>query len=251
MIGRVTPPLVLLHAFPLDSRMFDGIRAAVAGRTRLLTPDLRGFGGGPPLDAIGAVTPDLTVFADDVLADLDAAGIDRALVGGVSMGGYIALNLLRRHPDRVAGLVLADTRSGADDAAALERRRTAAERADRGEIAAGSDAIAPLVAATASGLVRADLAVLAAGVPAATIAWAQRAMAARPDSTAVLAAATVPVLVVVGEQDAVTPPAVARDMAAAAPEAELVELAGVGHLSPAEDPAGFADALIGWLSRRF
>lgn len=244
----MTPPLVLLHAFPLDSRMFDGIRPAVAGRTRLLTPDLRGFGDGPPLVD---TAPDLTVFADDVLADLDAAGIERAVVGGVSMGGYIALNLLRRHPDRVAGLVLADTRSGADDAAALERRRSAAERADRGDIAAGPDAIAPLVAGAASDLVRADLAVIAGAVPAAAIAWGQRAMAARPDSTAVLAATTVPVLVVVGEQDAVTPPAVAREMAATAPEAELVELPGVGHLSPAEDPVGFADALTGWLSRRF
>jgi pimeloyl-ACP methyl ester carboxylesterase len=248
MIGRVTPPLVLLHAFPLDSRMFDGIRPAVAARTRLLTPDLRGFGAGRPL---GDAPPDLTVLADDVVAELDAAGVERAVIGGVSMGGYIALNLLRRHPDRVAGLVLADTRSGADDAAALERRRTAAERADRGEIAAGPDAIAPLVAQAASDLVRADLAVLAAAVPAATIAWGQRAMAARPDSTAALAATTVPVLVVVGEKDAVTPPAAAREMAATAPEAELVELPGVGHLSPAEDPVGFADAVIGWLSRRF
>ena len=248
MIGGVTPPLVLLHAFPLDARMFDAIRPAVAARTRLLTPDLRGFGAGPPL---GDAAPDLTVFADDVLAELDAAEIEHAIVGGVSMGGYIALNLLRRHPDRIAGLVLADTRSGADDDAALERRRGAAERADRGEIAVGPDAIAPLVADTASDLVRADLAVIAGAVPAASIAWGQRAMAARPDSTAVLAGATIPVLVVVGDRDATTPPAVAREMAATAPEAELVELAGSGHLTPAEDPAGFADALIGWLSRRF
>ncbi len=244
----MTPPLVLLHAFPLDSRMFDGIRPELAARTRLLTPDLRGFGSGPPL---GDRMPDLTVFADDVLADLDAAGIGRAIVGGVSMGGYIALNLLRRHPDRVAGLILADTRSGADDQAALERRRGAAERADRGEIATGVDAVTPLIADTAAGLVRAELASIAGAVPAATIAWGQRAMAGRPDSTAALAATTVPVLIVVGELDAVTPPAVAREMAATAPEAELVELPGVGHLSPAEDPTGFVDALIGWLSRRF
>jgi pimeloyl-ACP methyl ester carboxylesterase len=251
MIGRVTPPLVLLHAFPLDSRMFDGIRAAVAARVRLPTPDLRGFGDGPPLAPIAAAAPDLTVFADDVLADLDAAGIERAIVGGVSMGGYIALNLLRRHPDRIAGLVLADTRGGADDDAARERRRGAAERADRGDIAAGPDAVAPLLAGGASDVVRAELAAIAAAVPAATIAWAQRAMAARPDSTAALAGATVPVLVLVGEQDAITPPAVARELAATAPEAELVELAGCGHLTPAEDPVAFADALVGWLSRRF
>jgi len=244
----VTPPVVLLHAFPLDSRMFDAIRPAVAARTRLITPDLRGFGAGAPL---GDAAPDLTVFADDVLTDLDAAGIEQAIVGGVSMGGYVALNLLRRHPDRVAGLVLADTRSGADDDAARERRRAVAERADAGDVAAGPDAIAPLVADTVSGLVRANLAAIAGAVPAASIAWGQRAMAARPDSTGVLAATTVPVLVLVGDRDAVTPPPLAREMAAAAPEAELVELPGSGHLSPAEDPAGFADALIGWISRRF
>ena len=88
-------------------------------------------------------------------------------------------------------------------------------------------------------------------MPAASIAWGQRAMAGRPDSTELLAGVRVPVLVVVGEKDGVTPPAVARQMAATAPEAELVELPGVGHLSPAEDPAGFSDALLGWLARRF
>ena len=186
-----------------------------------------------------------------MIAELDELGIDRAIVGGVSMGGYVAMAVLRRHPERVAGLVLVDTRSGADDAAALDRRRAAAERADDGDIATGADAIAPLIADGTATAVRDRLAQIAGGVPAATVGWAQRAMAARPDSTEVLAATGVPVLVVVGEHDAITPPAAARQMAAAAPEAELVELPGVGHLSPAEDPAGFADAVLGWLARRF
>jgi len=246
----VTPPLVLLHAFPLDSRMFDRIRPAVAARVRLLTPDLRGFGSGPALGD-PPPPPDLALLAADVLAELDAAGIDRAIVGGVSMGGYIALAMLRSHPDRIAGLVLADTRSGADDAAALDRRRAAAQRADNGDIASGPDAVAPLLAAATAATIRAELATVAGGVPAATVGWAQRAMAARPDCTDVLAAARVPVLIVVGEQDAITPPAAARAMAAVAAQAELVELPGAGHLSPAEDAAGFADALVGWLGRHF
>jgi len=177
--------------------------------------------------------------------------MDRAVVGGVSMGGYVALALLRRHPDRVRGLVLVDTRSGPDDEAAVERRQGGANRADGGDIASGPDAIAPLVADGTADDVRASLSAIAGSVPAATVAWAQRAMAGRPDSTAVLAAADVPVLVVVGERDAVTPPAAAREMASAASDAELVELPGVGHLTPAEDPAGFAGAVTGWLSRRF
>jgi pimeloyl-ACP methyl ester carboxylesterase len=240
--------LVLLHAFPFDSRMFDSVRADLSAAVTMLTPDLRGFGSGPPL---GDATPDLALLADDVVDAMDAAGMDRAVLGGVSMGGYVALALLRRHPERVKGLVLVDTRSGPDDAAAVERRQGVAARADGGDVASGPDAIAPLVAAGSSDDIRATLAAIADSVPAATIAWAQRAMAGRPDSTAVLAAASVPVLIVVGEQDAVTPPAAAHEMAAAARDAELVELPGVGHLTPAEDPEGFAVVVLDWLSRRF
>ncbi|HYN73671.1 MAG TPA: alpha/beta hydrolase [Nakamurella sp.] len=240
--------LVLLHAFPLDSRMFDAARADLSAAATVLTPDLRGFGSGPPL---GDATPDLALLADDAVVAMDAAGMDRAVLGGVSMGGYVALALLRRHPERVKGLVLVDTRSGPDDAAAVERRQGVAARADAGDVASGPDAIAPLVAAETAGDIRATLAAIADGVPAATVAWAQRAMAGRPDSTAVLAAASVPVLILVGEQDAVTPPAAAHEMAAAARDAELVELPGVGHLTPAEDPEGFAVVVLDWLSRRF
>ena len=240
--------LVLLHAFPFDSRMFDSVRADLSAAATMLTPDLRGFGSGPPL---GDATPDLALLANDVVDAMDAAGMHRAVLGGVSMGGYVALALLRRHPERVKGLVLVDTRSGPDDAAAVERRQGVAARADGGDVASGPDAIAPLVAAGSSDDIRATLAAIADSVPAATIAWAQRAMAGRPDSTAVLAAASVPVLIVVGEEDAVTPPAAAHEMAAAARDAELVELPGAGHLTPAEDPEGFAVVVLDWLSRRF
>ena len=240
--------LVLLHAFPFDSRMFDSVRADLSAAATVLTPDLRGFGSGPPL---GDATPDLARLADDVVDAMDAAGMHRAVLGGVSMGGYVALALLRRHPERVKGLVLVDTRSGPDDAAAVERRQGVAARADGGDVASGPDAIAPLVAAGSSDDIRATLAAIADSVPAATIAWAQRAMAGRPDSTAVLAAASVPVLIVVGEDDAVTPPAAAHEMAAAARDAELVEVPGAGHLTPAEDPEGFAVVVLDWLSRRF
>jgi pimeloyl-ACP methyl ester carboxylesterase len=240
--------LVLLHAFPFDSRMFDSVRTDLSAAATMLTPDLRGFGSGPPL---GDATPDLALLADDVVDAMDAAGMDRAVLGGVSMGGYVALALLRRHPERVKGLVLVDTRSGPDDAAAVERRQGVAARADGGDVASGPDAIAPLVAAGSADDIRATLATIADSIPAATIAWAQRAMAGRPDSTAVLAAASVPVLIVVGEDDAVTPPAAAHEMAAAARDAELVELPGAGHLTPAEDPEGFAVVVLDWLSRRF
>ncbi len=230
--------------------MFDPVRPLITEHVDVLTPDLRGFGSGPALGD-PPPEPDLDLLAQDVLAALDDQGIDRAILGGVSMGGYVALAVLRRAPERVAGLVLADTRSGADDQAALDRRRITAERADRGEIASGLDAVGPLIGKGAAEPVRNSLAQMADGVPAGTVAWAQRAMAARPDSTAVLVDAGLPVLVAVGENDSVTPPEVAREMATAVPGAELVQLPEVGHLSPAEDPEGFATALTGWLGRHF
>lgn len=240
----MTPPLVLLHAFPFDARLFDGVRADLAGVTTLLTPDLPGFGTGP---ALPDGPPDLDRFADAVIADLDDRGIEQAVVGGVSMGGYVALALLRRCPERLAGLLLVDTRAGADDDVARRRRLEVADRADRGDIASGADAIAPLVGAGTADDVRRRLAAIAGEVPAATIAYAQRAMAARPDSSLLLTHAELPVLVLVGEQDAVTPPAVARHMADAAPRGELNEIPGVGHLPPAEDPAEFAGLVRRWL----
>ena len=114
-------PLVLLAPFPFDSRFFTPLRAALGDR-RVLTPDPECTGD-----------PDLDILADQVVAGLDAEGVDRAVVGGVSMGGYVALNLLRRHPQRLAGLVLIDTRATADTATARAGRLAVAERADRGE----------------------------------------------------------------------------------------------------------------------
>ncbi|MBM9466856.1 alpha/beta fold hydrolase [Nakamurella leprariae] len=243
-------PLVLVHAFPMDARLFDPLRDRLPG-IRLLTPDLPGFG-----DRTGdlpATAPSLTPFSDAVLAVLDAVGAPRAVIGGVSLGGYVALDVLRRAPERVAGLVLVDTRADADDDAARERRHQVAARADRGEVAAGPDAVAPLVHPDLSDGERDRLAGIAAAVPPVTVAWTQRAMAARPDSTEVLAGAGRPVLVLVGERDEVTPVPLAEAMADAARrstgDVELVTVAGAGHLSPAEAPDQVAAALVDWWPR--
>src|SRR3954469_15908446 len=103
-------PLVLLHAFPLSSAMWLAQREGLANGWRVITPDLRGFGGSPMADD----EPSLDVAADDVAALLDGLGLDRVVLGGLSMGGYVAMAFLRRHADRVGGLVLADTKAGAD-----------------------------------------------------------------------------------------------------------------------------------------
>ncbi|MFD1151989.1 alpha/beta fold hydrolase [Saccharothrix hoggarensis] len=231
-----TAPLVLLHAFPFDSRLWDGVRDLL----KPITPDQRG----------GDRSPDLVTIADDVLRLLDERGIERAVLGGCSMGGYVAMAVLRRDPSRVAGLVLADTRAGAEADEVRANRLGMAARVE-------AEGVWWLPDAVTVGLLgpRPDEAVvrrvreLILGQDPAEVAWAQRAMAARPDSTDVLADVDVPALVLVGEHDTLTPPALAREMADVLRHGEYVELAGVGHLTPLEAPDAFAHAVLDWRRR--
>ncbi|XVV02439.1 alpha/beta fold hydrolase [Actinosynnema sp. CA-248983] len=229
-------PLVLLHAFPLDSRMWDGVRDLLDP----VTPDLRGRDR----------EPDLGVFADDVLRELDARGLERVVLGGCSMGGYVAMSLLRRDPSRVAGLVFADTRFTADGDEARANRLVMADRV----LAEGMSWVPDVVlggllgAAPVDGVVERVRELILAQEPA-DVAWAQRAMAARPDSRDVLAGVDVPALVLVGAQDTLTPPTAARELADVLPRASYVELPGAGHLSPVEVPQAFAAAVDDWRVR--
>ncbi|WP_177154442.1 alpha/beta fold hydrolase [Actinosynnema pretiosum] len=223
-----TSPLVLLHAFPVDSRMWDGVRE----RLTPITPDQRAGG-----------EPDLAGAARRVLAELDGRGIGRVVLGGCSMGGYVAMALLRIAPERVAGLVLVDTKAVADAEEARDKRLAVAREVDEHGVGAVVGSVSGLLA-PGSPLVD-EVRAVVLGQRAEDVAWAQRAMAARPDSTALLREADVPKLVVVGERDAVTPPEGARALAGEI-GATCVELAGVGHLAPWEAPEAFADAVLDW-----
>ena len=243
--------VVLLHAFPLDHRMWrDQQRALTAGGYRVLTPNYRGFGGNrQPLPT----TPNLDTFADDVVTLLDECDIERAVVGGLSLGGYVTLNLLRRYPDRLAGLILADTRADADGPAALATRLAFADRVD----AQGSDwvpaAVLPALLgapAQADAALVAELSAWIRGNDPAAIAWTQRAMAARPDSFAALRAFDGPALVLVGDEDATTPVATVARIAAAlpgaAPTRRFVQILSAGHLSAVEQPAAVTEVMLDW-----
>jgi pimeloyl-ACP methyl ester carboxylesterase len=241
---HLSDPVVLLHAFPLDSRMWDGVRPALGDR--LVTPDLPGFGSAPPVPE-----PDLDLAAAAVLADLDRRGVERAVFGGCSMGGYVAFAVLRAAPERVGGLVLVNTKASADTDAARDNRYAMADRvvADGVGWVAG-EMRSTLLGATTIGTrpeVEARLRALIADQPPAAIAWAQRAMAARPASFDVLAAAGVPALIVRGAEDALIPAEEAAAMAAALPRSTLVELPGAGHLAPLEVPGEVAALIAGWL----
>ncbi|WP_042392596.1 alpha/beta fold hydrolase [Streptacidiphilus carbonis] len=248
-------PLVLLHAFPLSSRMWrdqlDELPGADGSGARVLAVDLRGFGG----TELGEDEPSLDLLADDVALLLDRAGIERAVVGGLSMGGYVAMALARRHPDRLSGLLLADTKATADtDQARANRERIAAAvlARDSVRLLVDEQVPSPLLGATSvqerPRLAERVQAMVEEASPEA-VAWAQRAMASRPDSLDVLAEVRVPALVVVGEEDAITPPGDAEAMAAVLPDVVLTVLPAVGHLSAIESPDAFNWAVRGLLAR--
>ncbi|AUS79876.1 alpha/beta hydrolase [Actinoalloteichus sp. AHMU CJ021] len=248
----MTPPLVLLHAFPVDARMWGGVRPLLGPGRRVFAPDQRGLGGRPLTRDGDVPQPDLDVVADDVLAELDAQGVRRVVVGGCSMGGYVAMALLRRAPGRVAGLVLVGTRAGADGPEQRANRLRVADRLER-EGATGWSAesaveglLGPTTRASRPEVVRAVRGWAREQSPAG-VAWAQRAMASRRDSRALLAAATVPVLVVAGQEDGVVPVGEHRALAGDIAGSALRVVPGAGHLAPVEDPVGFAGCLVPWL----
>jgi pimeloyl-ACP methyl ester carboxylesterase len=243
------PPLVLLHAFPLDSSMWDGVLPGVRGLARVIAVDLPGFGASPA----PAGEPSLDAVADAVLETAHGLGHDRVVLAGCSIGGYVALAAVRRAPQRVAGLGLVDTTAEADGEEARTNRERIAQ-AVLGE--AGTRALLPMLDtllgptshAERPDVVQAVTDLVRAADPLA-VAWAQRAMAARPDSTALLPAVAVPAAVVVGDEDGVTGPDLARAMTAALPDAVLAILPRAGHLSPLERPEPVAAALASLLVR--
>ena len=240
----MSDPIVLLHAFPLDSRLWDGLRPALG--PRLLTPDLSGFGSAPPVSE-----PSLDAAASAVLATLDEHGVSRAVFGGCSMGGYVAMAVLRAAPERVSGLVLINTKASADTEQARTNRHAMAARAEEEGIGWLADTMLTslLGATTLAGRpsVEPVLRSLVADQSPASVAWAQRAMAARPDSLALLAGSGLPALIVRGDEDTMIPADEADAMAGVLPDNERVDLPGVGHLAPLEDPAPLAATLTRWL----
>jgi pimeloyl-ACP methyl ester carboxylesterase len=241
-------PVVLLHAFPLSSAMWLEQRELLGGHCRVITPDQRGFGG----SELGADEPSLGESADDVLALLDRLGLDRVVLGGLSMGGYVAMELLRLAPERVRALLLADTKASADPPEAREGRLRTAEAVERDGTGSLAETMLPMLLGattlrtrpTVAGRVRG----LVSAAPAPAVAWASRAMATRPDSFDALRSTEVPALVVVGDEDALSPVAQAQEMVDALPQGRLAVVPGAGHLSAMEDPAAFASAVREWLA---
>jgi pimeloyl-ACP methyl ester carboxylesterase len=186
-------------------------------------------------------------FADDLRALLAHLGIARVLYCGLSMGGYIGFAFVRRHAAMLDGIVLADTRAGADSAEGRAAREDLARFVEREGSAAAADRLLPryVAPATREGRpeIMAELRAMIAGTTPSGLAGAARGLAARPDSSATLARITVPAAIIVGAEDALTPPAEAERMHAAIPNSTLTVIEGAGHLANMERPEAFNEAV--------
>jgi 3-oxoadipate enol-lactonase len=248
--ARPLGTLVLLHAFPLNAHMWEPQLALAAQGWRVVAPHLRGFDGGtadPPASTVDD-------YAGDLIDLLDTLRIEDAVVCGLSIGGYISFALLRHAPRYVRGLVLADTRSQADTPEGVEnRKRMLTLLAERGTAAIVDEMLPKLLGPTTlaqrpelAGRLRA----LALSNPPEAIAGAIRALMTRPDSTPLLREIRCPTLIIVGEEDSLTPPAFSEEMHRAIGGSELVIVPGAGHLSSFERPEVFDSALARFLTVR-
>jgi pimeloyl-ACP methyl ester carboxylesterase len=241
--------LVLIHAFPLGAGMWEGQPRGLPSGWRLIAPDLRGFGGstiGEPDD-----TPSIDDYAADVVDLLHELHVTSAVIGGCSMGGYVALAVVRRAPERVRALILIDSRAGADTSEGRANRRGMLALVDREGPSGVAREMMPKLLGRTTLNERPDVEPfvrrLVKQQSAAAVRGGIHRMMTRPDASAVLENLKAPLLVIVGEEDTLTPPEEARKMAALHPSAELVVLPRTGHLPSLEHPDAFNDTLRSFL----
>ncbi|MEW6637339.1 MAG: alpha/beta hydrolase [Actinomycetota bacterium] len=241
-------PVVLLHAFPLNGRMFEPQMEALSGERRIVAPDYPGFGRSPRTPA----HPDMRYYAEGVRDLLNRLGVERAVLGGVSMGGYIAFACLRTFPERISGLILANTRPDPDTEEMKETRKAMARRVAEEGVAVLIELQMQrlLAAATLQNdrtIVEKVKAMILESSPDGVVA-ALSAMRERPDSTPLLEKIGVSTLVIGGQEDAISSPEVMAAMAQRIPDSRHVTLPNAGHLSNLENPDGFNAALKEFLA---
>lgn len=238
-------PIIFLHAFPLNRTMWRGLTIALLAeqRYRLVALDWRGFGESE-LET-GVITMEL--LADDLAALMDTLGMQQAILCGLSMGGYAAFAFLRKYPERVNGLILADTKPTADNEEARANREQVALLAERQGTSAIADLQLPkLLGAHTRQEKPEQVMQVRRMIDAATplgIAAASRGMAQRQDATALLPTITCPTLVIAGEEDELTPPALAQEYASKLKHAHVEIIPRAGHLSNLEQPEHFFAAV--------
>lgn len=240
-------PVVLIHGYPLNRFIWEAQWNELSKLARVIVPDLRGFGE----SSMGAGDVNIGTYADDIRELLDALGIDeRAVIAGLSMGGYVALAYQRRYPNHVAALVLANSKAGPDNEAGKEGRNKSITLAQEKGAAAITEAMLPKMLSPQSysntALVdRVRQIMESSSVPG--IVAALGAMRDRPDSMPTLLEFSAPTLVLTGADDQLIPPSASEEMARAARNGQLVMIPGAGHLSAMEQPDAFNRALVEFL----
>jgi pimeloyl-ACP methyl ester carboxylesterase len=250
--GKGTTTLVLVHGFPLDAGAWRADAKALSPRMRVIAPSMRGFGASPAA-RMDALT--IESMADDVAAIVAALDVPGPIViGGLSMGGYVTMAFARKYAEVIRGVILADTRAEPDDAEARASRDAAIARVSGGDLDGFVDAllerlVSPATRAERPAVVDQVRKMMVAAKPT-SVASALRALGARPDATPALAAVSVPVLVLVGEDDALTPPSAAKALIAAMPETrtQLVVIPKAGHLPNLEQPDAFRKAVTSFVA---
>jgi pimeloyl-ACP methyl ester carboxylesterase len=236
-------PLVLIHAFPSDKKLWDKQVAGLKKSFRVITLDLWGFGQSGKVSGQAVTMAD---YADEVKQLLDQLHIPQAIVGGESMGGYVALMFLDKYPASVTGLLLSDTQAIADSPEAKAKREaTALDILAHGNSGFVAGFMPKALSSQASLQMKQELqAILAAQSPEA-MASGLRGMAMREDTSAVLSHSTLPILIITGEEDTLISPQQSQGMNALAKNSKLVVIPAAGHLSSFEQPAAWNDAVIG------
>ena len=230
--------------------MWDAQLALAEHGWRVIAPQLRGFDDGladPPAASVDD-------YAGDVIDLLDRLHVEQAVVGGLSMGGYVAFAVLRLAARYVRGLILCDTRPQADSPEAIEgRKRLLGVLEEKGPPAIADELVPKLVGTSTLSSrpeVVAGVRSLMLSSSAGAIAGAIRALMSRPDSTGLLPSIHCPTLIIVGDEDAITPPVLSEEMHRAIAGSELAVIAGAGHLANLEQPAVFNDVLARFLNHR-
>jgi pimeloyl-ACP methyl ester carboxylesterase len=245
--GEGETAVLFLHAFPLSRRLWQPQLAALSPHHRYLVLDAPGFGG----SALAGPVSRMEDLAAQALALLDHRSIERAVVAGLSMGGYAALALVEAAPERLRGLILSDTRAAADTPEGRQGRFDSAALALREGSGALAGTLLPKLLGDTTRRERPEIVDRVAGwiaeAPREGVAAAQRGMAERPDRFAVLHRLAVPALVLVGEEDGLTPPDDSRRLAEALAGSRLEIVPGAGHLSSLEAPDTWNAAVAAFL----
>mgnify|MGYP005845609553 CR=1 FL=1 len=240
-------PLVLLHGFPLDSRIMLDVAERLPKTCRVIVPDLPGFG-----QSSGDQPFTLDSLADDLHAMLREAGALPCVLGGLSMGGYLSLAFAARHPEALRGLILIDTRADPDSDDVKRNRERMAELARQRGAKPVIDAMLPRMFAGETTANRPEIVRKVVEImndcPPLTIAHASLAMRDRADHRQTVRQLDVPLLLVFGRHDASTPPSVGEDLRAMARRATLKVIENAGHLSPVEQPDAVAAAIAGFVA---